>query len=171
MRESVSRRAVLRGACGVTATIGLPLTTAVTVDAPRTARAASAVELVLLNPSRGLAKPLGTLAEKYAKDHGVKVAVDTPGPIDYPKKLLAASQTNTMPDIFVAAGSSAMAPYYKAGWALPLKPELDKGWRKNFAPVALELVEWRPGNPFGVPPGIYYVPLELGSFGLLYNPD
>jgi ABC-type glycerol-3-phosphate transport system substrate-binding protein len=86
---------------------------------------AAGPDLVLLNPSRGMAKALGALTEKYAKDRSVKVTVDTPGPVDYPKKLLAASQTNTMPDIFVAAGSSAMAPYYKAGWALPLKPELD----------------------------------------------
>lgn len=166
MKAQLSRRSILKGA----ATIGLtPLAGAMREIAPRIAEGAGP-DLVLLNPSRGMAKALGAMTEKYAKDRGIKVTVDTPGPVDYPKKLLAASQTNTMPDIFHGGGSSAMAPYYKAGWALPLKPELDKGWKQNFAPVALDLVEWRAGNPFGVAPGIYYVPLELGSFGLLYNP-
>jgi ABC-type glycerol-3-phosphate transport system substrate-binding protein len=168
VNAQLSRRSVLKRA----ASLGLtPLAGAMSKIAPRIAAAAGA-ELTVLNPSRGLAKALGALAEKYGKDRDVKVTVDTPGPVDYPKKLLAASQTNTMPDIFVAgaASSGAMAPYYKAGWALPLKPELDKGWKQSFAPVALDLVEWRTGNPFGVAPGIYYVPLELGSFGLLYNP-
>ena len=156
MKAQLSRRSILKGA----ATIGLtPLAGAMSEIAPRRAGAAGP-DLVLLNPSRGMAKALGVLTEKYAKDRGVKVTVDTPGPVDYPKKLLAASQTNTMPDIFVAVGGSgAMAPYYKAGWALTLKPELDKGWKQNFAPVALDLVEWRAGNPSGVAPGIYYVPL------------
>jgi raffinose/stachyose/melibiose transport system substrate-binding protein len=166
MKAGLTRRTILQGA----ASIGLaPLAGAMRTSAPRVAGAAS-VELTVMNPSRGLAKALKALADKYSAERGVTVTVDTPGPIDYPKKLLAASQTNTMPDVFVAAGSSAMAPYYKAGWALPLKPELDKGWKSNFAPVALDLVEWRAGNPFGVAPGIYYVPMEMGSFGLLYNP-
>lgn len=163
MKAAMKRRTILQGAVSVGLAGVLPRTTS------RVARAAS-VELTVMNPSRGLAKTLKTLADKYTAEKGVAVTVDTPGPIDYPKKLLAASQTNTMPDIFIASGSSAMAPYYKAGWALPLKPELDKGWKSNFTPVALDLVEWRTGNPFGVAPGIYYVPMEMGSFGLLYNP-
>ena len=48
-----------------------------------------------------------------------------------------------MPDIYYAIGAADMAPYYKAGWALNLKPELDKGWNKNFAPGLLDFVEWR----------------------------
>ena len=125
MTAQLSRRSILKAA----ATIGLaPLAGAMREIAPRIAEGAGP-DLVLLNPSRGMAKALGAVTEKYAKDRGIKVTVDTPGPVDYPKKLLAASQTNTMPDIFHGGGSSAMAPYYKAGWALPLKPELDKGWK------------------------------------------
>ena len=99
VKAQLSRRSILKGA----ATIGLtPLAGAMSEIAPRIAGAAGP-DLVLLNPSRGMAKALGAMTEKYAKDRGVKVTVDTPGPVDYPKKLLAASQTNTMPDIFVTA--------------------------------------------------------------------
>ena len=63
-----------------------------------------------------------------------------------------------------------MAPYFKAGWALNLKPELDKGWNKNFAPGLLDFDEFWPDNPAGVPAGIYQAPWEVNTYGTLYNP-
>ena len=75
-----------------------------------------------------------------------------------------------MPDAYYAIGAADMAPYYKAGWALNLKPELDKGWNKNFAPGLLDFVEFKDGNPAGIPPGIYSASWEVNSYGTLYNP-
>ena len=168
--RQISRRALLRQAVGLTATVSLAqLTTTLSRTVPASAGAAP-LELTVMNPSRGLARALGPLASKYEAERGIKVTIDTPGPVEYPRKLLAAAQTNTMPDVFFPAASSTYAPYFKAGWALPLTPELDTGWKHTFAPVALDLVDWRQGNPFDVPPGIYYVPLELSSFQMLYNP-
>jgi raffinose/stachyose/melibiose transport system substrate-binding protein len=63
-----------------------------------------------------------------------------------------------------------MAPYYKAGFALNLKPEMEKGWKQNFQPAMLELSEFVEGNPFGVPPGIYSAPWEAVSHAVLFNP-
>lgn len=171
LSKRMSRRALLREAGAVTVGVGLAsLTAPFGITVPRRAKAAPVRELTMMNPSRGLARALGPLATRYENQRGVKVTIDTPGPVEYSRKLLAAAQTNTMPDVYIVAASGVYAPFFKAGWALPLKPELDKGWKDNFSRVALDLVDWRPDNPFGVAPGIYYVPLEMSSFQMLYNP-
>jgi ABC-type glycerol-3-phosphate transport system substrate-binding protein len=162
-RSMLTRRQVLRDLGLATAALGLTpiLSARGTADAATTVaqaapagQAKSGVEIVYLNQSRGQAKTLTFLAEKYTKEMGVKVTIDTPGPTDYPRKLQAASQTNTMPDIYYATNAGEMAPYYKAGLALNLKPELDRGWKKNFRAGILELIEFKAGNPLAVPPGI-----------------
>lgn len=172
LRKRMSRRTLLKKAGAVTAAVGLARLLP-TLGAPLPAHAgpAGTLELTMMNPSRGLARALGELGRRYESQRGVKITIDTPGPVDYPRKLLAAAQTNTVPDIFFVSMTSVYAPFFKAGWALPLKAELDKGWKDNFSRVALELVEWRAGNPFEVPPGVYNIPLELGSFQMLYNPS
>ena len=134
------------------------------------AKAASGAEIIYLNQSRGQLKAMTTLAEKYTAEKGVKITIDSPGPVDYPKKLQAASQAGNMPDTYYAIGAADMAPYYKAGWALNLKPELDKGWNKNFASGLLDFVEFKDGNPAGIPPGIYSAAWEAVTYGTLYNP-
>lgn len=140
-----------------------------TTAAPAAPAKAGGAELVYLNQSRGQAKAMETLAERYTQQSGVKVTIDSPGPTDYPKKLQASSQAGNMPDAFYQIAASDMAPYYKAGWALNLKPELDKGWNKNFTPGILDFNEYKEGNPLGVPPGIYAAPWELNTYGILYN--
>ena len=47
-------------------------------------------------------------------------------------------------------GAADMAPYFKAGWAMNLKPELDKDWGKNFTPGLVSFNEFLDGNPTGV---------------------
>jgi raffinose/stachyose/melibiose transport system substrate-binding protein len=133
-------------------------------------KAAGSAEIVYLNQSRGQAKAMDALAAKYTSEKGIKVTIDSPGPTDYPKKLQASSQAGTMPDAYYAIGQADMAPYYKAGFAMNLKPEMDKGWAKKFQKTILQLVEWREGNAFGVPAGIYHAPWEGNSYGVLYNP-
>jgi raffinose/stachyose/melibiose transport system substrate-binding protein len=127
-------------------------------------------ELVYLNQSRGQLKAMEALAERYQQQTGTKVTIDSPGPTDYPAKLQAAANAGNMPDAYYAIGAADMAPYYKAGWAMNLKPELDKGWNKNFAPGLLDFVEFKDGNPAGIPPGIYSASWEVNSYGTLYNP-
>lgn len=171
LSKRMSRRELLGKAAAVTAAAGLArLTSTLGRTLPASAGPAATRELTFMNVSRGMARGLGVLAGRYEGQRGVKVTVDTPGPLDYPQKLLASAQTNTMPDVFFLPPSAAYAPYIKAGWALPLKSELEKGWKDNFTRTALDLIEWRPDNPFGVPPGIYQVPLEIATFQMLYNP-
>ncbi len=200
MTSKTSRRTLLRGAFGVAATLGMspilaacgggtasapapskPAESTKPADAAKPAATSAAAapaaksgaapaEIVYLNQSRGQAKAMGVLAEKYTQQTGVPVTIDSPGPIDYPKKLQAASQANTMPDAYYAIGAADMAPYYKAGFALELTPELDKGWSKNFQPSVLELAKWRDNNPLGVKPGIYQAHWEANTYAMLYNP-
>jgi raffinose/stachyose/melibiose transport system substrate-binding protein len=138
--------------------------------APAAPAKAGGGEIVYLNQSRGQAKAMETLAERYTQQTGVKVTIDSPGPTDYPQKLQAAANAGNMPDAYYAIGAADMAPYYKAGWALNLKPELDKGWNKNFGPGLLDFVEFLPDNPAGIPPGIYSAAWEVITYGMLFNP-
>ena len=142
-----------------------------TTAAPAAAGKTAGAELVYLNQSRGQAKAMEALAERYnGQQTAVKVTIDSPGPIDYPKKLQASSQAGNMPDAYYALSQAEMAPYYKAGWALDLKPEMDKGWNKNFSPGLLDFQEFRDGNSLGVKPGIYAAPWEVNTYGMLFNP-
>ncbi|HZQ97548.1 MAG TPA: ABC transporter substrate-binding protein [Chloroflexota bacterium] len=134
------------------------------------AKPATGTEITYLNQSRGQFAAMTKLAENYLAQTGVKINIDSPGPVDYPKKLQAASQGGTMPDTYYALDAATMAPYYKAGFALNLKPEMDKGWKKNFQPLILDLLELKEGNALGIPPGIYDAPWEVTSYGFLYNP-
>ena len=137
---------------------------------PAAAAKSSGVELTYLNQSRGQFKAMETLAARYTEQTGVKVTIDSPGPTDYPQKLQAAVAANSLPDTYYALGAADMAPYFKAGWAFNLKPELDKGWNKNWSPGLLDFVEYLPDNPAGIPAGIYQAPWEVVTYGTLYNP-
>src|SRR5205085_2411549 len=95
---------------------------------------ATGVELTYLNQSRGQLKAMEALAQRYTETMGVKVTIDSPGPVDYPQKLQAAAASNAIPDAYYAIAPDLMVPYFKAGWAMNLKPELDKEWGKNFTP-------------------------------------
>lgn len=131
---------------------------------------AGTAELVYLNQSRGQLKAMEALAARYTQQTGTKVTIDSPGPTDYPQKLQAAVNAGTLADAYYDIGAADMAPYYKAGWAVNLKPELDKGWNKNFGPGLLDFNEYLPDNPAGIPPGIYMVPWEVNTYATLFNP-
>jgi len=130
----------------------------------------SGVELTYLNQSRGQFKAMEALAQRYGEQTGVKVTLDSPGPTDYPQKLQAAVGAGSLADTYYALDAASMAPYFKAGWALNLKPEMDKGWNKNWAGGLLDFVEYLPDNPAGIPAGIYQAPWEVNTYGTLYNP-
>jgi raffinose/stachyose/melibiose transport system substrate-binding protein len=138
--------------------------------APAAPAKAGSGEIVYLNQSRGQLKAMEALALRYTEQTGTKVTIDSPGPTDYPQKLQAAANAGNLADAFYDIGAADMAPYYKAGWALNLKPELDKGWNKNFAPGLLDFNEYVADNPAGVPPGIYSAAWEVNTYGTLFNP-
>ena len=125
-RASHAARAATPASCRSAAT-----TAPAAAGAP--AKPATGVEITYLNQSRGQFAAITAAGRALLAQTGVKVNIDSPGPTDYPKKLQAAAQRGTMPDTYYALGAADMAPYYKAGWAMNLKPEMDKGWKKNFS--------------------------------------
>ncbi|WP_158290886.1 ABC transporter substrate-binding protein [Kribbella antiqua] len=125
--------------------------------------------LTFMNQSRGQVKALEKLVETYQKQTGVKVVIDSPGPSNFPAKLQAKSQSGDMPDIYSTLTLSEMIPYYKAGWALNLEPQLTGAWKPNFSPTALKLTTVKDGTVDGLGAGIYSAHWEIQTSGLLIN--
>src|SRR6266540_4295835 len=125
--------------------------------------------LTFMNQSRGQAKALDKLVETYQKQTGVRVVIDSPGPANFPTKLQAKSQSGDMPDIYSTLTLTEMIPYYKAGWALNLEPQLTGAWKANFSPTALNLSRVKEGAVSGLAAGIYSAHWEIQTGGLLLN--
>ncbi|MCL2796001.1 MAG: extracellular solute-binding protein [Microbacteriaceae bacterium] len=169
--QSLSRRAVLLGASSLAATASLALA-GCTPSTSSTGSPSSKgkVSLTFFNQSRGQEATLNALAETYTKQTGVKITVDTPGPVDYLPKLQALAQSKQMPDIYSSFTATAMAPFYKAGWAKDLSSDLKGSWGKNFSPAVVKLATFAKGNNLGVKPGIYTVHWETQTYGILADP-
>src|SRR5581483_9975177 len=159
--QAACERRAAAGPAGAAKPAAQPAATTAGAAQPAAAAKATGVELTYLNQSRGQFAAMTALAQRYGEQTGVKVNIDSPGPTDYPQKLQAAVASGNVPDTYYAIGAADMAPYFKAGWALNLKPELDKGWNKNFNTNLLSFVEFLPDNPTGIPPGIYEAPWEV----------
>ncbi|GAA2212589.1 hypothetical protein GCM10009850_080510 [Nonomuraea monospora] len=132
--------------------------------------ATGGVELTFMNQSRGQEAALTQLAQQYSQKTGVKITVETPGPVDYLPKLQAKAQSRSMPDVYSSFDATQMAPFYKAGWAMDLSAELNAGWSKNFSPAVLRMSAFQEGNNLGVKPGTYSVHWETQTYGFLVNP-
>lgn len=139
------------------------------VPAATVATSASGAKIVYLNQSRGQRPAIEALAKKYTTQTGVQTTINTPGPADYVQKLQAAAAAGDMPDTYFSLGKTTMAPFYKAGWAMNLKPELDQGWKTDFKDIVLTLNEFDAGNPLGVAPGTYNVTWAVVTMMFLYN--
>ncbi|HEX5414703.1 MAG TPA: extracellular solute-binding protein [Chloroflexota bacterium] len=144
-------------------------TAAPAATAATAAQPASGAKLVYLNQSRGQRPAMEQLAATYTKQTGVQTTINTPGPADYVQKLQAAAAAGDVSDLFFSLGKTTMAPFYKAGWAMNLQPELDKGWKDDFKPVFLGLNQFEAGNSLGVAPGTYNVTWAAVTEMFLYN--
>src|SRR4029077_15832251 len=85
---------------------------------------------------------LQKLADDYQKIHGTHVRLELYAPSDaYSSRVRAATQTNTLPDIFGVLGESRdLASFIKAGHVLNLQAAMDENnhaWYKQFFAKAL----------------------------------
>jgi len=114
------------------------------------------------------------LADRYKAQTGKEVRFELYAPSEaYMQKVRASGQTTTLPDIFGVLGESRdIASFIEAGHILNVQPEMDKDggvWRKRFYPEALEGNEFKAGNRFNIPPGIYGVPIDVTTIQFIYN--
>ncbi len=114
------------------------------------------------------------LAEIYEKEKGIKINFELYAPSGaYTQKVMAAAQTNTLPDIFGILGEKRIfASFIKAGHVADLTEKMDARdgkWRGIFFSKALDVNRFLSGNQFGVEPGIYGVPIDVTNIQVLYN--
>jgi len=114
------------------------------------------------------------LAKKYEELTGIKVEFELYAPSDaYSQKVRAAAQGQTLPDIFGILGEKRdFASFIKAGHIFNLNSYMqadDSAWEKEFFKKALAVNEFEDGNIYGVPPGIYGVPVDIMTIQMVYN--
>lgn len=114
------------------------------------------------------------LAAEYESETGVKVAFQLYAPSDiYSQKVMAAAQVQALPDIFGILGEKKVfASFIKAGHILNLSSYLNQNgaeWRRTFFPKAVVINEFSEGNPYGVEPGVYGIPLDVMNIQMVYN--
>ena len=114
------------------------------------------------------------LSDRYKAETGQEVHFDLYAPSEaYMEKVRASAQTQTLPDIFGVLGESKdLASFVKAGHLYDLSPAMDArhgAWRKRFYEKALETSQFKAGNRFEAPTGIYGVPIDITTIQFLYN--
>lgn len=118
---------------------------------------------------------LETLAKKYKDQTGITVKIELFAPSDaYAQKVIAAAQSNVLPDIYgiLDDKKAIFASFIKAGFVLDLTEafKADKGvWEASLFSKAMDMNRFLDGNADGVKPGIYGVPLDIGSEQMIYN--
>ncbi|MBF0593451.1 MAG: extracellular solute-binding protein [Candidatus Omnitrophica bacterium] len=114
------------------------------------------------------------LAAKYEAETGIKVRFDLFAPSDaYTQKIIAAAQANVLPDVYGILDKKAIvASFIKAGFVADLTADFaaDNGaWESSLVARAVDINRFSKGNADDVKPGIYGVPLDIGSEQMLYN--
>lgn len=114
------------------------------------------------------------LATRYQQETGTPVRFELYAPSDvYVQKVRSAAQTNGLPDVYGILGEARdVASFIHAGHVLPLEEAMSRdrdAWRSVFFPKALAVNMFQRGNPHGIAPGVYGVPIDVMSIQLLYN--
>ena len=118
------------------------------------------------------------LATRYQAQQGIPVRFELYAPSDlYVQKIRAAAQTGGLPDIFGVLGEMRdFASFIRAGHLLMLDAAMAQSvtpqgdsWRSTFFPIALAMNTFDDDNSYGVPPGMYGVPVDVMNIQMFYN--
>jgi ABC-type glycerol-3-phosphate transport system substrate-binding protein len=114
------------------------------------------------------------LAKKYEEETGIKIKFDLYAPSDaYTQKIIASAQSRQLPDIFgILDKKEIFAEFIKNGFVANLTPffQADNAqWEEAIFAKALDVNRFTADNIYGVPPGIYGVPLDVTNIQMLYN--
>ncbi|MEI8350269.1 MAG: sugar ABC transporter substrate-binding protein [Candidatus Omnitrophota bacterium] len=115
-----------------------------------------------------------TLSKQYKEKTGIDVEFKLFFPPDiYSQKVIAAARAGNLPEIFGILGEKrTVGSFVKAGYILDLTPYMEAGnnaWKDSFYNQALEVTIFKPGNTYGVTPGIYGVPIDTTLIEFIYN--
>ncbi len=120
------------------------------------------------------------LAKRYQQATGTAVRFELYAPSDvYVQKVRAAAQTDGLPDVYGILGETRdLASFINAGHVLPLDAAMSAGgntaessasWRSTFFSKALDVNAFGKGNPYGIAPGVYGVPIDVMNIQMFYN--
>lgn len=116
------------------------------------------------------------LAKKFEEETHIRVEFELYAPSEvYAQRVKASAQTNTLPDIYGILGEKQdFASFIKSGHVADLSSELSVNsengtWKSKFFEKALAVNQFLPNNEYGVPPGIYGVPLDVSTIQMIYN--
>ena len=114
------------------------------------------------------------LAKEYESQTGTKVEFKLFFPPDiYSQKVIAAARANTLPDIFGILGEKKIsASFIKSGHVLNMTPYMEadgEKWKDRFNSQTLKVDTFPDNNPYGVPGGIYGVPIDTTVLNFVYN--
>ena len=118
------------------------------------------------------------LAVKFEKDTGIKVKFELYAPSEvYSQRVKASAQTNTLPDIYGVLGEKRdFASFINSGYVVNLSQDLASNaddvaspWKDTLFAKALAVNEFAAGNEYGVPAGLYGVPIDGTTIQMVYN--
>lgn len=116
------------------------------------------------------------LAKRYQEKTGIEVRIDLYAPSDvYTQKVIASAQAKVLPDIFgILDKKKVFASYIKNGFIADLTSVFkanNSKWEKKFFKKALGVNIFGEDNSYGVPAGIYGVPLDISNIQMVYNKE
>jgi ABC-type glycerol-3-phosphate transport system substrate-binding protein len=116
------------------------------------------------------------LAKKYEAQTGIKVNFELYAPSDaYSQTVMTAAQGRALPDIYGLLGEKRIfAAFISAGHVEEMTPYLqenDASWQRRFFEKALAVNEFLQGNPYGISPGVYGIPIDVTNIQMVYNKD
>ena len=119
-------------------------------------------------------KAFEELARRYDEQEGIKVHFELYAPSDaYTQKVRAAAQGKTLPDIYGLLGEKRdFGAFIKSDHVVDLTEYMNANegqWKDSFFSKAVEVVEFKEGNPYDVKPGIYGAPIDIMNIQMLYN--
>lgn len=114
------------------------------------------------------------LAARYKEETGVTVQFDVYAPSDaFSQRVIASAQARTLPDIYgILDKKEIVAAFIKNGFVADLTEDFkadDAAWESSFFEKAVDVNRFKADNIYGIPEGIYGVPLDVTNIQMLYN--
>ncbi len=117
---------------------------------------------------------LQELARRYEAQTGIKVKIDLYAPSNaYTQRITASAQARVLPDIYgILDKKEKFAAFIESGFVADLTDSFRANngeWENQLFSKALNVNRFKENNRFGVPAGIYGVPIDVMNIQMVYN--